>query len=93
MMIKPTPSGKINMNITEELEEPLGVYQCGESIAEEVLYSFTELHPNVCMNFSAWSDLKEMITREVTGQFGEENIGARDLLRNKMPKVTDADLG
>ena len=61
-----------------------------EEVANEVLDSFSALHPHLRMNRQEWHDLREMIEREVVGRFGEtqSGIGARDLLEAKQRPCT-----
>lgn len=51
-----------------------------QEIAEEVVGAFTTMHPDVKMNYDQWSDLKEMIAREIMGHADHPGIGAKDLL-------------
>lgn len=49
-------------------------------IANEVVGAFTRRHPDIRMNYSQWSDLIEMIEREVKGHGDCPGIGAKDLI-------------
>lgn len=51
-----------------------------ETVANEVVDSFSKLHPHLRMNRNEWADLIEMIEREVKGTFGPHEMRASDLL-------------
>ncbi len=53
---------------------------CTEGAAE-VVYAFSELYPDVKMNFRQWSDLREMIEREFRGRLDGSDISANELCR------------
>lgn len=58
------------------------VRAAAQEIADEAVGHFSTLHPHIRMNKAEWSDLHEMIEREVWGHFeeGSEDISAADLL-------------
>jgi hypothetical protein len=52
-------------------------------IADEVIDAFSELHPDIKMSFTQWSDLKEMIEREIRGHYCGDDTHASDLLKKE----------
>ena len=54
--------------------------EAADEIAGEVVDAFSLLYPHVRLNWHEWSDLKEMIQREVDGHYEGLEISARDLL-------------
>lgn len=69
------------MLVTFVLNDRRHVADCATEIADEAIYCFSKLHPTVRMNHEEWSDLKEMIQREVIGHFSDEpGVKAYDLL-------------
>lgn len=59
----------------------LELLESADEVAEEVVDAFSMLHPSILMNWHQWSDLREMIQREVRGAFGDHPMSARDLLK------------
>ncbi len=55
-------------------------WEAAREIASEVVDSFSQLHPNIRLNWQEWSDLREMIEREVVGHTTSLKISASDLL-------------
>jgi hypothetical protein len=63
------------------------LWDVAQEIADEVVDHFSTLYPHIRMNRAEWSDLHEMIEREVYGHFSEgekeREVRAVDLLEAK----------
>ena len=57
------------------------VWDAAGDISNEVVDSFSALHPHIRMNIVEWQDLREMIEREVRGHFESDENG--ELLKQK----------
>lgn len=70
-------------NLTEKERRAMReIWAAAEEVANEAVGFFSKKHPDIKMNYDQWSDLKEMIEREVMGHFLEgSNEHACDLLK------------